>query len=124
MATTTASTIPTATVTQNEFLQLMVAQLKSQDPLNPTDNSQMLAQLAQFSQLSGIEQLNTSFGELLTLQELTQGTGLIGKKINYNNSSGAATSGTVSAMSMSSGEMTLTVGSDSVQLSQITGVST
>ena len=122
MASTTASATTNSTVSQNQFLQLMVAQLQAQDPLNPTDNAQMLAQLAQFSQLSGIEQLNTSFGDLLTLQELTQGTGLIGKKVNYNNSSGTATSGTVSATSMSGGTIKLTIGSDSVDLNQITGV--
>lgn len=117
------SSTPTSTVTQNEFLQLMVAQLKSQDPLNATDNSQMLAQLAQFSQLSGIEKLNSSFNDMLKVQEITQGTGLIGKKVNYNNSSGTSTMGTVSSVSLANGAMTLSIGSDTVQLSQITGVS-
>ncbi len=120
MSTTSAAS--SATVSQNQFLQLMVTQLKSQDPLTPTDNGQMLAQLAQFSTLSGMQQLNTSFGDMLTLQEITQGTGLIGKKVAYNSSSGTATSGTVGSVGMSNGQMTLQIGSDSVQLSQITGV--
>src|SRR5215471_5583630 len=39
------------TVTKNMFLQLLVAQIKNQDPLNPTDGVQFLTQLAQFQQL-------------------------------------------------------------------------
>ncbi len=42
---------PPAQVTKNMFLQLLVAQLKYQDPLNPTDSTQFLTQLAQFQQL-------------------------------------------------------------------------
>jgi flagellar basal-body rod modification protein FlgD len=40
-----------ATVDKNMFLQLLVAQLQNQDPLNPTDSSQFVTQLAQFQQL-------------------------------------------------------------------------
>ena len=116
-----SSTSAASTVDQDQFLQLMVKQLQSQDPLNPTDSGQMLAQMAQFSTLSGMEQLNASFSEMLTLQEISQGSNLIGKNISYTNTSGAAASGTVSAISMSNGNVALTVGKDSVGLSQITG---
>lgn len=116
-----SSTAATSQVDQNQFLQLMVKQLQSQDPLNPTDSGQMLAQLAQFSTLSGMEKLNTSFSEMLTLQEISQGSNLVGKQISYTNSSGSSASGTVSAVNMSNGSVSLTVGKDSVTLSQITG---
>ena len=49
-STATAST-STSQVTKNMFLQLLVAQIKNQDPLNPTDGVQFLTQLAQFQQL-------------------------------------------------------------------------
>ena len=48
-ATTAASS--TSAVTKNMFLQLLVAQIKNQDPLSPTDGVQFLTQLAQFQQL-------------------------------------------------------------------------
>jgi flagellar basal-body rod modification protein FlgD len=123
MATGSTSPTASATVSQNQFLQLMVTQLQNQDPLDPTDNGQMLAQLAQFSTLSGMEQLNASFSDMLSLQELTQGSSLIGKQISYTNSKGTATSGTVSSVGMSNGTLALQVGNDQVQLSQVTGVS-
>lgn len=113
---------PSSSVSQNEFLQLMVKQLQSQDPLSPTDNGQMLAQLAQFSTLSGMENLNTSFSQMLTLQEVTQGSSLIGKQVSYTNASGAATSGAVKSVGITNGEVALQIGSDSVNLSQVTSV--
>lgn len=45
------ATTDTSQVTKNMFLQLLVAQIKNQDPLNPTDGVQFLTQLAQFQQL-------------------------------------------------------------------------
>ncbi|OLL29293.1 flagellar biosynthesis protein FlgD [Burkholderia sp. SRS-W-2-2016] len=51
---------------QNTFLELLVAQLKNQDPTNPMDSSQMTSQLAQISTVQGISQLNTSLSSLST----------------------------------------------------------
>jgi flagellar basal-body rod modification protein FlgD len=45
---------------QNDFLTLMTAQLKNQDPFEPVDNSQMVAQMAQFSSLAGISEMNST----------------------------------------------------------------
>ncbi len=46
-----------------EFMELMIAQIQNQDPFNPTDNGDFISQLAQFGTLSGVESLNTSFGD-------------------------------------------------------------
>ena len=56
-ATATAAGSGTTQVTKNMFLQLLVAQMKNQDPLNPADGAQFLAQLAQFQQLE--QSINT-----------------------------------------------------------------
>ena len=50
----------TQTLGQGDFLKLMTAQLKNQDPFNPVDNTQMVAQMAQFSSVAGIAQMNTT----------------------------------------------------------------
>ena len=47
----TAATTGTTQVTKNMFLQLLVAQIKNQDPMSPSDGAQFLGQLAQFQQL-------------------------------------------------------------------------
>ena len=46
--------------TENMFLQLLVTQLKNQDPLNPSDGTQFLSQLAQFSSLEQLTQISTN----------------------------------------------------------------
>ncbi|MFC4526689.1 hypothetical protein ISN76_04995 [Dyella halodurans] len=60
-STSTASTSSalSSTMTQADFLKLMTAQLQAQDPTNPVDNSQFVSQMAQFSQLSATQQLDT-----------------------------------------------------------------
>ncbi|ADG17072.1 flagellar hook assembly protein FlgD [Paraburkholderia atlantica] len=57
---------------QNTFLQLLVAQLKNQDPTNPMDSSQMTSQLAQISTVQGISNLNTSLTSLSTQLSASQ----------------------------------------------------
>lgn len=53
-----------STMTQADFLKLMTAQLQAQDPTNPVDNSQFVSQMAQFSQLSATQQLDTDLQTL------------------------------------------------------------
>jgi flagellar basal-body rod modification protein FlgD len=57
---TTAKAKASTTLDQSDFLTLMTAQLKNQDPFNPTDNTQMIAQMAQFSSVAGISSMNTT----------------------------------------------------------------
>src|SRR3546814_6681017 len=48
------------TLDQSDFLELMTAQLKNQDPFSPVDNTQMVAQMAQFSSVAGIAEINST----------------------------------------------------------------
>ena len=69
---------------QDRFLNLLVTQLKNQDPLNPMDNAQMTSQLAQMSTVSGIEKLNATLNTLLENLGYTQSmeaSALIGKSV-------------------------------------------
>ena len=69
---------------QDDFLQLMTKQLQAQDPFKPMDSSQFLGQIAQFSQVSGLQQLNTAFSGLaasLTDNQVLQGASLVGREV-------------------------------------------
>jgi len=57
---------------QDDFLRLLVAQMKHQDPSNPADNAQFLSQIAQFSMVSGIDELGTSFNGIASSFNSTQ----------------------------------------------------
>ncbi|MDO1528337.1 flagellar hook capping FlgD N-terminal domain-containing protein [Fulvimonas sp. R45] len=55
---------PKGTMSQADFLKLMTAQLQAQDPTHPVDNTQFVSQMAQFSQLSATQQLDTDLNTL------------------------------------------------------------
>jgi flagellar basal-body rod modification protein FlgD len=89
-----------ATDLQNTFLQLLVAQLKNQDPTNPMDSSQMTSQLAQISTVQGISQLNTSLSSLstqLSAGQQSQAALLIGSTVLAPGSSISVASGKAGA---------------------------
>ena len=69
---------------KTEFLELLVAQLNNQNPLDPQDNGEFVAQLAQFSTLEGIEKLNDSMGNILDgvhSSQALQASSLVGRKV-------------------------------------------
>src|SRR5476649_2318698 len=71
----------TAEDLSSNFLTLLVAQLKNQDPTNPMDNAQLTSQLAQINTVSGIEKLNTTLGSIsgqINSNQSVQATALIG----------------------------------------------
>lgn len=76
---------------QNAFLQLLVTQLQHQDPLQPQDDTQFLAQLAQFTSLEQLTNINTSLQQLVTL---AGGTASSTSNSSSNSSSSDKTSGT------------------------------
>ena len=76
-----ANTDPQAA--QDRFLKLLVAQISSQDPLNPMDNAQMTTQMAQINTVSGIQQLNATLkgmSDQYSAMQGLQGTSLIGRQ--------------------------------------------
>lgn len=69
---------------KNQFLELMITQLKHQDPLNPAQNEDFIAQLAQFSSLEGIENLNKSVDSMATAMRATvtmEAAALVGRSV-------------------------------------------
>jgi len=69
---------------QDQFLKLLITQLKNQDPLNPLDSAQMTTQMAQMSTLQGIEKLNATLSSLasnLTGNQAMQASSLIGRDV-------------------------------------------
>lgn len=88
---------------QTDFLRLMTEQLKNQDPLKPLESTAFLAQLAQFSQVQGIQDLNSNFASLsssMGSSSALQGAALIGRNVLVSGDTfshdGAGVSGAVS----------------------------
>jgi flagellar basal-body rod modification protein FlgD len=79
-ANSTDQTSKTA-VDYQSFLKLLVAEMKNQDPTNPMDSTQYVAQLAAFSQVEQSVQINTKLDQLLQSSSLAQADALIGRTV-------------------------------------------
>lgn len=73
---------------QDEFLELLITQMSNQDPLEPVEDTDFIAQMAQFSALEQQSQLNTSITEFLTRQENSQLYDYLGKEVQINTTAG------------------------------------
>lgn len=104
------------------FLQLLVAQLKYQDPMSPTDSSQFLSQTAQFNALEQMQQVATQTAALVTAQNAFGALGLVGRQVSYTNADGSTAAGQVSGVRYSTSGPMLTVGTNEITLGQIQSV--
>lgn len=110
---------------RDEFLTLLVSQLQHQDPLDPVPQHEFLGQLAQFSTLEGIENLNTTFSNMLKLQQLTEGATLIGQTAFFGSPTGdgSVISGVVDSAKVVHGNLHLGVGDYEVPIESILSLS-
>ncbi|TBR37182.1 MULTISPECIES: flagellar hook assembly protein FlgD [Dyella] len=85
-------------LTQADFLSLLIQQMRSQDPTQPMDSSQMVSQLAQISQVDATQKLQTSFDTLSTAlqgNQLMQASGLVGRDVTVPSSAGKLVNGSM-----------------------------
>jgi flagellar basal-body rod modification protein FlgD len=86
-ATANTTTKSKATLDQDAYLKLLVAQLEHQDPMNPMDDKEMTSQLSQFSSLEQLTNINTGIKSLVSAQSssnMLNAVGFIGKGIKAN----------------------------------------
>lgn len=118
-----SSTAPgSATADQDTFLQLLVAQLKYQDPMNPTDSSAFMAQNAQFQALSAMQDVSNGVQQMLTLQMSFGSAAMIGRQVSWTDASGATKSGVATGVNYSATGPVLTVGDTDVPIASVTAV--
>ncbi|HTU19764.1 MAG TPA: flagellar hook capping FlgD N-terminal domain-containing protein [Gemmataceae bacterium] len=118
-----SSSSSSSLINQQQFLQLLTAQLQNQDPMDPVSATDFTSQLAELSTVSGIQQLATTLQQMLQLQQLGQGAGLIGQTVSYVASgSTPAGQGVVQAVNVQNGQLQVQVGNQQVPIGQVTGV--
>jgi flagellar basal-body rod modification protein FlgD len=97
---------PSSTLGKDDFLKLMIAQLQAQNPLEPSNGTEYVSELAQFTQLEQTTNLATS-------NERAGAVQLIGRTVAYTDASGGVATGKVQSVQSSASRTTLTVeGSD------------
>ncbi len=123
---------------QAQFLELFVAQLQNQDPLEPVGQQDFLGQLAQFSTVEGLEKLNVSqstlnsqFAELLQIQTanaelnlLSDAAALLGKTVSFETEEAESLTGIATELKRESGQILVQVGDHLVPVSDIGTIST
>lgn len=132
MANTIPSTTPSSSTTNNnsstatkkvstelgkdDFLKLLLTQMQYQDPLSPMEDKDFIAQMAQFTSLEQMKNMNTSM-------QVTQASSMIGMKVTWTDSTSAKEmSGVVSSVKIVNGEPKLVIGNTSIELSKVTAV--
>jgi len=116
-SSSTASTKSSQTIDQSGFLKLLTAQMTTQDPTAPTDNAQMVQQMATFSQVAGTTEMNQTLASIandLAASRFGDASGWIGRAALVDSSIAAPASNGAYA-----GEITLPADAKSVTLSLV-----
>ncbi|WP_036336266.1 flagellar hook assembly protein FlgD [Modestobacter caceresii] len=122
-ATATTSTARSDQMGKDTFLKLLVAQMRFQDPSNPTSSSEFMAQTATFTQVEKLEEIAKQNAELLTLQRSLSAGALVGKHVAYTADDGTTVTGAVSSVIVTGGsEPRAVVGDKAVPLGRITEI--
>jgi flagellar basal-body rod modification protein FlgD len=117
--TSTSKASATDGLGQDAFLQLLLAQLKNQDPFKPMEDREFVAQLAQLNSLNQLTEMNETLTQLSSSQTLAQASALIGKTVTGLSSLGSVVTGEVSGLRLVDGTVTLAVNGMSVQFDSI-----
>lgn len=120
---TTMPVLPNATLGEQDFLNLLVAQMTNQDPLNPISNTDFVAQMAQFNSLQQMQQIQTDLSQMNSQQNLLQASGLLGRQVVLQTDPQDTVTGVVSSMQIANGTPKIVVNGQAYDLSQLLSVS-
>lgn len=110
------------TVGKDDFLRLLTAQLKMQDPSSPTDMTQMTQQMTQFSIVEQLMSLNESMTAQKTATAQSQALALLGKTVTWEAGDGSTQTGVVEHVAVAGGSPVLHIGDQEVNPGQVSSV--
>ena len=107
---------------KDAFLQLLVAQLRYQDPLNPNDPSEFMATTAQFTVVEKLDELTKQGANNAIVTGLSMASSLVGRGVDYIDAEGFEQKAVVSAAQVVNGEVRLLTENGQVEMSSVTGI--
>jgi flagellar basal-body rod modification protein FlgD len=124
-ATTTATTALDRSdqMGKDTFLQLLVAQMRYQDPNSPTSTTEFMSQTATFTQVEKLEEIATQNAALLSLQKSLSAGALVGHAVSWTAEDGTTKTGTVSSVRFAGDEPRAVVAGEEVPLGRLTEIS-
>jgi flagellar basal-body rod modification protein FlgD len=115
-------TSPDANNDSQNFMRLMIEQLKSQDPMNPMDSSQFTQQLSSINSLQQLISMNQLLQESLGGSQISQATNLIGSYVTGFDANGTQVNGQVDHVEMISGAPALAIGGKLLLMNQVVAI--
>jgi flagellar basal-body rod modification protein FlgD len=112
-----------AALTSQDFLKMLIVELKNQDPTQPVSNSELLQQLSQMQALQSNVELKDTLSNFATNSQVSSGASFLGKTVTGTNSKNLPVTGVADRVFQSNGTLMIGIGSDSVSVANITGVS-
>ena len=114
--------VPMKTLGQDDFLKLLVVQMRNQDPLKPVSDTEFIAQMAQFSNLEQTKEMSGDIAKLRQSSAFNQATALMGKQVRLLSDEDTFTKGIVTDLTVRDGEVSLIVNGKTYELGQVVSV--
>ena len=121
-ATSPLATAAASQVDKDMFMNLMVTQLRNQDPMNPTDSADFLAQTAQFTSLEKLQEVAAASAQALSAQMAFGASSLVGRTVTYEDADGVEVTGSVTSVRFTPDGPLLGVGADQITLDRLVKV--
>jgi flagellar basal-body rod modification protein FlgD len=102
-----------------DFVELLVTEMQSQDPMEPMDNSQIMEQVSQISSIQATQKLNASMEAVILGENLSIASNLLERQVVALNDEGDLVTGEVSRVSIESGTIKIYVGDEVVNISNV-----
>lgn len=113
---------PKQTMDSEMFLNLLVAQLKYQDPSSPMDTTEMMAQTTQLASMEQLTSIADASLESFALQMRSTATQFVGRTVTYTDDKGETVTGEVESVSFAGSVPELTIGGKKVTLDSVSGI--
>jgi flagellar basal-body rod modification protein FlgD len=120
--TTQPTRVPKQSLDSEAFMQLLVTQLRNQDPSSPMDTNQMISQTTQLAVMEKLTNMDTTSQEAFALQMRSAAAALIGHTVSYLDANGDTQTGVASSVSYAGSVPVVTVGDKKINLDAILGV--
>jgi flagellar basal-body rod modification protein FlgD len=114
-STDSSNVLPQQTLSQSDFLQLLVTQLTAQDPLNPQSDLDSIAQMAQFSSLQQSQQMEGNLAQM-------NATSMLGQTVTVQTGKGTEISGVVTGVELDSGSPQIIVNGNAYDPSNVVSI--
>jgi flagellar basal-body rod modification protein FlgD len=121
-ANSAAERVPNKTLTQEDFLKLLIAQLRTQDPLNPMKDTEFIGQMVQFSVLEQNKSMQTAISSMNNTQQIIQANSILGRVVRVVGEDGVISSGVVSSVILDQSTPMIVVNGNIYSLGQVVSV--